>query len=97
MITFVIEFLRELKFNFRDAMFKLSARSRVAIVGAGPGGLCAAARLKQFGVQKTTLFESASTLGGTWRYSESAESDASSSMYANLRTNLPKVPIFHDL
>jgi len=73
-------------------MFKLlTAHSRVAIIGAGPAGLCAAAQLKHrvgssAGVR---VFERAGSLGGTWRYTDNPSTDAASSMYANLRTNLP--------
>ena len=50
-------------------MFKLTSRSRVAVIGAGPAGLCAAAKLKQIGCQ-TRVFERAAQLGGTWRYTD---------------------------
>ena len=53
-------------------MFKLTRHSRVAIIGAGPAGLCAAARLKhQMGSSSgVRVFERASALGGTWRYTD---------------------------
>lgn len=40
---------------------------RVAIIGTGFGGLGMAIRLQQMGVDDVTLFEKASSLGGTWR------------------------------
>jgi cation diffusion facilitator CzcD-associated flavoprotein CzcO len=40
---------------------------RVAIVGAGFAGLCAAIRLAQAGFDDVTVFERAADLGGTWR------------------------------
>jgi cation diffusion facilitator CzcD-associated flavoprotein CzcO len=40
---------------------------RVAIVGAGFGGLAAAIRLRQQGVTDVVVFERAAALGGTWR------------------------------
>ena len=39
---------------------------RIAIIGAGPGGLCAAIRLKQAGFQDFVLLEKADGVGGTW-------------------------------
>jgi len=71
--------------------------SRVAVVGAGAGGLCTASRFKQLGVEKIKIFESASRLGGTWRYVDDPKDDPCSSMYKNLLTNLPtKVMNFPD-
>ncbi|MET9336363.1 NAD(P)/FAD-dependent oxidoreductase [Nonomuraea sp. NPDC003804] len=40
---------------------------RVAIIGAGFGGLCMAIRLEQAGIGSYTVFEKADGLGGTWR------------------------------
>ena len=40
---------------------------RVAIIGAGFGGLCMAIRLERAGLSSYTVFEKASDLGGTWR------------------------------
>lgn len=39
----------------------------IAIVGAGFGGICAAIRLKQAGIDSFTLFERTAEFGGTWR------------------------------
>jgi len=39
---------------------------RIAILGAGPGGLCAGIRLAQAGFERFTIFEKAAGLGGTW-------------------------------
>jgi cation diffusion facilitator CzcD-associated flavoprotein CzcO len=39
----------------------------VAIVGAGLGGLCAAIRLRQSGVESPVLLERSAEVGGTWR------------------------------
>jgi cation diffusion facilitator CzcD-associated flavoprotein CzcO len=45
----------------------MSARApRIAIIGAGPGGLCMAVRLKQEGFEDFALLEQASGVGGTW-------------------------------
>lgn len=43
------------------------AVSRVAIIGSGFGGLGAAIRLKQEGVENFVIFERAAEVGGTWR------------------------------
>jgi cation diffusion facilitator CzcD-associated flavoprotein CzcO len=39
---------------------------RIAIIGAGPGGLCMAIQLKRAGIQDFVILEEASGLGGTW-------------------------------
>jgi cation diffusion facilitator CzcD-associated flavoprotein CzcO len=39
---------------------------RIAIIGAGPGGLCAGIRLKQAGFENFVILEKAADLGGTW-------------------------------
>jgi cation diffusion facilitator CzcD-associated flavoprotein CzcO len=38
----------------------------VAIIGAGPGGLCTAIRLRQAGFERFVILEKAEGLGGTW-------------------------------
>lgn len=40
---------------------------RIAILGAGFGGLCMAIRLKRAGIGSFTVYEKAAELGGTWR------------------------------
>jgi cation diffusion facilitator CzcD-associated flavoprotein CzcO len=40
----------------------------IAIIGAGPGGLCAAIRLKQAGFERLTILEQSAGLGGTWNH-----------------------------
>lgn len=40
---------------------------RVAILGAGFGGLCAAIRLQQAGLTEFTIYEKSDGVGGTWR------------------------------
>ncbi|MGI8332269.1 flavin-containing monooxygenase [Actinomadura scrupuli] len=42
-------------------------RPRVAILGAGFGGLCMAIRLKAAGLTSFTVYEKGQDLGGTWR------------------------------
>ena len=39
---------------------------RIAIIGAGPGGLCMAIRLKQAGFEDFVLLEKGEGVGGTW-------------------------------
>lgn len=39
---------------------------RIAIIGAGPGGLCMASRLKQAGFDNFVLLEKGQGVGGTW-------------------------------
>ena len=40
----------------------------IAIIGAGPGGLCMAIRLKQAGFEDFVIFEKSSSVGGTWNH-----------------------------
>jgi cation diffusion facilitator CzcD-associated flavoprotein CzcO len=49
--------------EFKDNTFK----ARVAIIGSGFGGLGAAIRLKQHGIDDFIIFERAGDVGGTWR------------------------------
>ena len=74
-------------------------QARVAVIGAGAGGLAAIRALEVEG-HTAVGFELASDVGGTWRYARDvdAEDDAArdggskvhGSMYASLRTNLPR-------
>jgi cation diffusion facilitator CzcD-associated flavoprotein CzcO len=41
---------------------------RIAIIGAGPGGLCMGIRLKGAGFERFEILEKASGVGGTWYY-----------------------------
>jgi len=41
---------------------------RIAIVGAGPGGLCMGVRLKGAGLEGFEILEQADGVGGTWRH-----------------------------
>lgn len=75
------------------------ARAKVAVVGAGAAGLAAARELRNEGHQ-VTVFEQGHEVGGVWVYDEEVEDDllgvsetrnqVHSSMYAHLRTNLPR-------
>lgn len=44
-----------------------SGHSEVAVLGAGPGGLAMAIRLKQAGIDDFVVFEKSDGVGGTWR------------------------------
>nr|GMD95976.1 flavin-containing monooxygenase FMO GS-OX-like 4 [Ipomoea batatas] len=71
----------------------------VAVIGAGAAGLVAARELRREG-HGVVVFERESQLGGTWVYTSAVESDplglepcrevVNSSLYASLRTNLPR-------
>src|SRR5882757_981867 len=39
---------------------------RIAIIGAGPGGICAGFRLKEAGYDDFVILEQAPAIGGTW-------------------------------
>ncbi|XP_038137517.1 flavin-containing monooxygenase FMO GS-OX-like 4 [Cyprinodon tularosa] len=76
---------------------------RVAVVGAGAAGLCAARHvLARPGFAPPVVFELSGNVGGTWCYEERVGSYPNgrpvlSSMYRDLRTNLPKeVMMFPD-
>ncbi len=57
---------------------------RIAIIGAGPGGLCAAIRLKRAGFSNITIFERAAGVGGTWYHNRypGATCDVQSHLYS---------------
>lgn len=56
---------------------------RVAILGAGPGGLCMAVRLQQAGFDDFVVLEKADGVGGTWRHNRypGCECDIPSHLY----------------
>lgn len=77
-----------------------SAISRtVAVIGAGAAGLSAALELRREG-HSVVVYEREDKVGGTWGYTPETESDpigidptrkvVHSSVYASLRTNLPR-------
>ncbi|KAF4531626.1 hypothetical protein B566_EDAN006557 [Ephemera danica] len=84
-------------------VFQMVGKKRVAVIGAGPAGLVSArylsARSQDF---ECHVFERENDVGGTWRISEHIGTDSRglqvhSSMYKNLRTNLPKeIMLFPD-
>ncbi|KAG2302685.1 hypothetical protein Bca52824_031336 [Brassica carinata] len=72
---------------------------RVAVIGAGAGGLVAARELQREG-HSVVVFERQNQVGGTWIYTDHVEPDTlsvdptrpvvHSSVYDSLRTNLPR-------
>lgn len=67
---------------------------KVAVIGAGSGGLCAAKHSLEAGLE-VTVFEQTDQIGGTWVFREDVGKDEfgldiHSSMYRGLKTNLPK-------
>ncbi|KAK2585122.1 hypothetical protein KPH14_008632 [Odynerus spinipes] len=73
-----------------------SSKTRVAIVGGGVAGLIVARHVaSKPDTYSLTLFEQTDQVGGTWVYTDETDIDkhglpVHSSMYKNLRTNLPK-------
>lgn len=67
---------------------KLNAIRRVAVIGAGAGGLITADILQKDGFE-VVIFERGSYVGGVWKYKDAVHSK-SGPMYKSLRTNLPK-------
>lgn len=66
---------------------------RVAVIGAGPAGLCAARSMLRYPKLFTpVVFEQGDEIGGTWVYREESDPDKHlhGTMYARLRTNFPK-------
>ncbi|XP_049964048.1 uncharacterized protein LOC126484543 [Schistocerca serialis cubense] len=68
---------------------------RIAIVGAGAAGLASARHVQASENHSCVVFERSTHIGGTWVYTEEVgiASDGlpvHTSMYQNLRTNLPK-------
>ncbi|KAK6166661.1 hypothetical protein SNE40_023301 [Patella caerulea] len=70
--------------------------NRVAVIGAGAAGLCALRHLRaKPSIFQPVAFEIGEKVGGTWVYTDRQGKDENglpihSSMYRNLKTNLPK-------
>uniref|UniRef100_A0A1B0CKM6 Flavin-containing monooxygenase n=1 Tax=Lutzomyia longipalpis TaxID=7200 RepID=A0A1B0CKM6_LUTLO len=67
---------------------------KVAVIGAGSGGLCAAKHSLEAGLE-VTVYEQTDQIGGTWVYRDDVGKDKHgldihSSMYRGLMTNLPR-------
>ncbi|KAK7076844.1 hypothetical protein SK128_011554 [Halocaridina rubra] len=68
---------------------------KVGIIGGGAAGLCSAHHVLAMGGMTPIVWEKAAKVGGTWIYTPECGRDKyglpiHSSMYENLRTNLPK-------
>jgi len=57
---------------------------RIAIIGAGPGGICTGVRLLEAGYRDFVIFEQAEGIGGTWWHNRypGAECDIKSHLYS---------------
>lgn len=57
---------------------------RVAVIGAGPGGICAGIKLEAAGISHFTIFDRADDVGGTWRRNRypGAACDVTSHLYS---------------
>ena len=57
---------------------------RVIIIGAGPGGLCTAVKLREAGIDDFVVLEKAEGVGGTWWHNRypGAECDVKSHLYS---------------
>ena len=62
----------------------MTERHRIAIIGAGPGGICAAIRLRQAGYEDFVVLEQGDGVGGTWHHNRypGAECDVMSHLYS---------------
>ncbi|KAL0113885.1 hypothetical protein PUN28_011312 [Cardiocondyla obscurior] len=73
-----------------------SSKTKIAIVGGGVAGLVTARHMvAKLDIYSITLFEQTDQIGGTWIYTDKTDFDKHgllihSSMYKNLRTNIPK-------
>ncbi|KAL0395321.1 UNVERIFIED_CONTAM: Flavin-containing monooxygenase FMO GS-OX-like 4 [Sesamum latifolium] len=85
--------------HFRLPAMPSPVSRTVAVVGAGAAGLSAALELRREG-HKVVVYERENQIGGTWAYTPEIETDpvgfdptrniVHSSLYASLRTNLPR-------
>ncbi|KAJ8673103.1 hypothetical protein QAD02_004364 [Eretmocerus hayati] len=73
-----------------------SSKTRVAIIGGGVAGLVVARHVvSRPETYSLSMFEQTDQIGGTWVYTDETDKDKNglpvhSSMYKNLKTNLPK-------
>ena len=60
------------------------SKHHVIIIGAGPGGLCTAIKLREAGIEDFIILEKAEGIGGTWWHNRypGAECDVKSHLYS---------------
>lgn len=65
-------------------MPQLRSQYRVAIIGAGPGGICTGIQLKKAGIEDFVILEKSEGIGGTWWHNSypGAECDVQSHLYS---------------
>jgi cation diffusion facilitator CzcD-associated flavoprotein CzcO len=95
----VVQGTKELKMATCQAVDQVYKCCKVGVIGAGAAGLAAAKELIREG-HKVIVFEQAMKVGGLWVYDPKVDSDllgvephrkhVHSSVYASLRTNLPR-------
>jgi dimethylaniline monooxygenase (N-oxide forming) len=62
---------------------------KIAVVGAGAAGLCAAKYLRQAGFSNITILEMGSNIGGMWCYqNDNGRSSAYKTLHINTAKNL---------
>ncbi len=62
----------------------MTERHRLAVIGAGPGGICAAIKLREAGIDDFVVLEQGHRVGGTWYHNRypGAECDVMSHLYS---------------
>src|SRR6188472_1986769 len=62
----------------------MTERHRLAVIGAGPGGICTAIKLLEAGIDDFVVLEQGSRVGGTWYHNRypGAECDVMSHLYS---------------
>jgi cation diffusion facilitator CzcD-associated flavoprotein CzcO len=62
----------------------MTERHRLAVIGAGPGGICTAIKLLEAGIDDFVLLEQGERVGGTWYHNRypGAECDVMSHLYS---------------
>jgi cation diffusion facilitator CzcD-associated flavoprotein CzcO len=62
----------------------MTERRRLAVIGAGPGGICTAIKLLEAGIDDFLVLEQGSGIGGTWYHNHypGAECDVMSHLYS---------------
>jgi len=83
--------LLRMRESYVTIFFSVAVMLKVCVIGAGAAGLCAARHLlTRPDLFRAAVFEAGDALGGTWIYTPNASDDVHSSMYRDLKTNLPK-------